>query len=215
SPASYTRRSRAIPARDADTVRVREAGDRRATMTACCRPGCASSESEHEANRPAREVEIARSVFELDAEHVQRFEGSEVANVTSDAGVRAEEQHHPAAKVPADLVLVEVFPIQLERITLGANESNASQSVGPNAEASLPAEWNTDEHVAECGQDAAVAEVRFAEEVRAVAEISLDTDHTGAHPPEARAPVKAARINRVAKLTFGIAAEVPSDERNE
>ena len=35
SPAPYTGRARAIPARDADTVRVREGGGRRATIAAC------------------------------------------------------------------------------------------------------------------------------------------------------------------------------------
>src|SRR5678816_3023903 len=38
SPPPYIRRARAIPARDADTVRMRGAGGRRATMTHAKRP---------------------------------------------------------------------------------------------------------------------------------------------------------------------------------
>ncbi len=129
--------------------------------------------------------------------------------------MRAEEQHDAAAKVPAHLVLVEVLPVDVERLTLSANEADASESVRTNAEAPLPAKRNTDQDVAKCGQHTAVAKVRLAEEVRAVCEISLDAYHPRAHPSETRAPAQAARIDSVAELISGIAAEVPADERNE
>src|SRR5687767_93649 len=73
-----------------------------------------TSESQHEAQRGSREIDLPRRLSECDAEDLQIVERAEVAHVETDTGTGAEEQQNAAARAPRHIVLVDLCGVGTE-----------------------------------------------------------------------------------------------------
>src|SRR3954463_3907322 len=127
-----------------------------------------------------------------------------IANVTAQADVPAEERDHASADVPADLVLVDVFPDVLHR---GTNQPDASLTVRLNR-----ADLRRQHDVAHEGEHVGRLVRRRAKEVAGLAKLRLEADDA-AEDAEPEAPVHMLVLAVGDLRASRIAAEVVTDER--
>src|SRR6478736_4957436 len=153
-------------------------------------------EAQHEPERSAREVHLARCLRDREAEDLEVVEGAEVTDVAAQADFRAEEQHHAAARAPGEVGVADIDAAAAE-VGVGVEHAGAEHSVRTDAESFLAAERNAEQHAPRRGDRAAAADIGLAVEVRAVAEIALEAEHAAAHPAEAGAEVELTGVERV------------------